>query len=227
MSRRGSLFFASRRGLFCLGLAVFMLASCSSPPRNFIILCAGDSLTELGYPSYLAKLLTRSGVRARVRNYGRSGFTSGEYLRFLEARRNSLEAEQPDFILLQLGTNDVRLDGDHTPAAAFESNMRRIIGIFSDFRTRWGGRPLILLASIPPVPETTGFPFSPESSVRVREEINPFLNRLSAELRLPLVDNFILFRESPGLLRDVHPTGEGYQRMAANWYDGLKPFLVR
>ncbi|MGB9004538.1 MAG: SGNH/GDSL hydrolase family protein [Candidatus Aminicenantales bacterium] len=212
-------------GFVCLGLAVLMLAACSSRPRNFIILCAGDSLTEQGYPSHLEKLLAQSGVRARVRNYGRSGFTSGEYLRFLEGRRTSLEAEQPDFVLLQLGTNDVRLDGDHTPAEAFENNMRRIIGIFSDFRTRWGRRPLILLASIPPVPEEIGFPFSPESSARVREEINPFLNRLSAELRLPLIDNFVLFRDRPGLLRDVHPTEEGYQRIAANWYAGLKPFL--
>ncbi len=208
-----------------LFLAVLMLAACSSRPRSFIILCAGDSLTEQGYPSHLEKLLAQSGVRARVRNYGRSGFTSGEYLRFLEARRTSLEVEQPDFVLLQLGTNDVRLDGDHTPAEVFENNMRRIIGIFSDFRTRWSRRPLILLASIPPVPEETGFPFSPESSARVREEINPVMKRLSAELRLPLIDNFVLFRDRPGLLRDVHPTEEGYQRMAANWYAGLKPFL--
>ncbi|HEX9902661.1 MAG TPA: SGNH/GDSL hydrolase family protein [Acidobacteriota bacterium] len=215
------------RGAICLAWLALTLAACSSPPRSAIILCAGDSLTERGYPRHLTRLLNQSGVRVRVRNYGRSGFTSGEYLKFLEAGRAKLEAERPDFVLLQLGTNDVRLDGDRTPIEAFENHMRRIIGIFSGFRTRWNRRPRILLASIPPVPEDTGFPFSPESAVRVREEINPVLKRLSFELRLPLVDNFTLFRDSPRLLRDIHPTEEGYRLMAANWQAGLQPFLGR
>jgi len=36
-----------------------------------------------------------------------------------------------------------------------------------------------------------------------------------------------LFRDRPRLLRDVHPTEEGYRLMAANWLAGLKPFLSR
>jgi lysophospholipase L1-like esterase len=214
-------------GIFCFAWAALALTACSSPPRSIIILCAGDSLTEQGYPRHLTRLLNQSGVRARVCNYGRSGFTSGEYLKFLEARRAKMETERPDFILLQLGTNDVRRDGDRTPIEAFKNNMRRIIGIFSDFKTRWNHRPRILLASIPPVPEDTGFPFSPESAVRVREEINPVLKRLSIELRLPLIDNFTAFQDKPGLLKDVHPTEEGYRLMAANWQAALQPFLIR
>jgi lysophospholipase L1-like esterase len=105
--------------------------------------------------------------------------------------------------------------------------MRRIIGIFSGFKTRRNKRPQILLASIPPVPEDTGFPFSAESTVRVTDEINPIIKRLSLELRLPLVDNFTVFRDKPGLLKDVHPTEEGYRLMAANWQAGLRPFLDR
>ena len=212
-------------GRFCLAWLALMLAACSTPPRNIIIFCAGDSLTEQGYPRYLARLLEQSGIRARVGNFGRSGFTSGEYLKFLEARRADLEKERPDYILIQLGTNDVRLDGDRTSREAFEEHMRRIIGIFSGFRTRWNGQPKILLASIPPVPEATGFPFSAESTARVVDEINPVLKRLSLELHLPLVDNFTPFRDKPGLLAGVHPTEEGYRLMAANWQAGLKPLL--
>jgi len=212
-------------GRFCLVCLALILAGCSSPPRSVIILCAGDSLTEQGYPKHLGRLLEQSGIRTRMGNYGRSGFTSGEYLRFLESRRTDLEKEHPDYILLQLGTNDVRLDGDRTSREAFEDHMRRIIGIFSGFKTRRNNRPKILLASIPPVPEDTGFPFSPESTVRVTDEINPIIKRLSLELRLPLVDNFTAFHDKPGLLKDVHPTEEGYRLMAANWQAGLKPFL--
>jgi len=216
-----------RRGVLLAAWAVLGLAACSSPPRSVIIFCAGDSLTEQGYPRHLARLLSQSGIRARVRNYGRSGYTSGEYLKFLEASRAHLETERPDFILLQLGTNDVRLDGDRTSTEDFEGQLRRIIGIFFEFKTRWNGTPRILLASIPPVPEDTGFPFSAESAVRVRKEINPVIKRLSLELRLPLVDNFTAFRDRPLLLKDVHPTEEGYRQMAVNWQAGLAPYLAR
>ncbi len=215
------------------GLAVFLPAAAvfqaCSPPRtgNVIVLCAGDSLTELGYPRHLKRLLEMDGVRARVLNYGRSGNTSGEYLRFLEAARPRLEAERPDFILLQLGTNDVRLDGDRTGAAEFEDNMRRIIGIFSGFRNRSGAVSRLLLALVPPVPAGAEFPFSPESSARVEREINPLIRRLADERKLDLVDNYALFLDAPGLLTDVHPTNDGYRRLAANWHAALKPHLPR
>jgi len=211
-------------------LAAAALQVCRSPapgPGNVIVLCAGDSLTEWGYPRHLRRLLERDGVRARILNYGRSGNTSGEYLRFLEGAARRLEAGKPDFILLQLGTNDVRVDGDRTGTAEFMSNMRRIIGIFSGFRDRAGEAPRIFLALIPPVPPRIEFPFSPESSARVEKEINPALRRLAGELSVELVDNFMLFKDAPGLLPDVHPTSEGYRRLAASWHVALKPHLPR
>jgi len=212
-------------GLAALLLGLLTSAACVRTLRSVIVLCAGDSLTEQGYPRHLQWLMRRDGIRVRVLNYGRSGFTSGQYLGFLKENGSELAAGRPDFILLQLGTNDVRLDSDQTSAARFERNMRDIIAVFRSFRTRRGRPPLLLLATIPPVPENAAFPFSPESSRRVRDEINPALKRLAQEAGILLVDNFALFDGRPDLLPDVHPSEEGYRELAGSWYRALGPRL--
>jgi lysophospholipase L1-like esterase len=208
-------------------LAALILASlsCAKPVRPPVILCAGDSITEQGYPILLQKVMKRQGILARVLNYGRGGNTSGEYLRFLISEESRLSSIRPDFVLLELGTNDVRCDGDRTPTPVFERNMRVLIGHFRAFRTRENKPPIILLATIPPVPEGVAFPFSPESSRRVREEINPTLRRIADELGLPLVDHFSFFMKASELLPDVHPSREGYWAMARGWFNALKPYL--
>ncbi len=208
-------------------LLPLFISVCSSSPRGLIVLCAGDSITAEAYPHFLQRLFNDAGMKARVLNYGRSGFTSGEYLGFLEKNREKLAAERPDFVLLQLGTNDVRADVDNTPADVFARNMKRIIAIFRGFRSRADKTPQVLLATVPPVPDGTPLPFSPESSRRVTEDINPGVRALSAEDGIPLVDNYSLFRENPGLLPGVHPSREGYQRLAENWFSALKPFFRR
>ena len=213
-------------GLF-VSTAAVLAPSCSKPQPGTIILCAGDSLTEQAYPRLLGRIARAEGLRARVLNYGRSGFTSGEYLRYLRKKNGSLAEERPDVILLQLGTNDVRADGDYTSAPDFERNMNAILDIFQDFRSRAGRAPVILLAAVPPVPEGSGFPFSAESPRRVREEINPLLKRIAEKRAIPLVDNYSLFLRSPRLLPGIHPSDEGYRELAANWYRALKPYLPR
>lgn len=206
-------------------LALILLSVCSSVPRGFIILCAGDSLTAASYPRFLQRILKEGGVRAKVLNYGHSGYTSAEYLRFLDEKSTVLTEECPHFVLLQLGTNDVREDGDRTSADQFENNMRRIIHIFRDFRTRSGEGTHVLLATIPPIPEGCAFPFSQDSGRRVVSEINPIIRRLAQELGLQVVDNFTLFQQSPHLLPGVHPSEEGYRVMALNWSKALEPLI--
>jgi lysophospholipase L1-like esterase len=206
-------------GLVVAALGVF--CSCSTPERGVIILCAGDSITEQGYPRYLREALRADGIRARVLNYGRSGNTSGEYLAFLKENGERLRAERPDIVLLELGTNDIREDGDRATGADFERNVREIVGIFKGFRTRAGGDPAVYLAAIPPVPERTPFPFGPESAARVSAEINPAVRAVCGDLEIGFVDNHSLFAASPDLLPGVHPSPDGYKAMAANWYAAI------
>jgi lysophospholipase L1-like esterase len=208
-------------------LIIALLFSCSPPPTIYIILCAGDSLTEIGYPPFLKTLLKRAGIRAKVLNQGRSGFNSKEYLAFLEKNKKTLAGNFPDFICLQLGTNDVRTDHDHTSADEFYANMKEIIRLFRDFTTRSGKEPHILLATIPPVPDDTPFPFAPVSAERVEQEINPIIKRIAMEETLSLVDNFSVFLDNPHFLPEVHPTDQGYEAMAKNWHDVLKKKGVR
>jgi lysophospholipase L1-like esterase len=208
-------------------LMPFFISFCSSPPRGIIVLCAGDSITAEAYPHFLQQLLNRERIRAKVLNFGRSGYASGEYRRFLEENGERLKKERPDFILLQLGTNDVRVDGDHADTDAFAANMKAILAMLGSFTDRTGRPGRILLATIPPVPENTPLPFSPESSRRVTEEINPAIRALAAETGIPLVDNHALFAGRPDLLPGVHPVRDGYRLLAANWLAALKPLLKR
>jgi lysophospholipase L1-like esterase len=208
-------------------LMPFFISFCSTSPRGIIVLCAGDSITAEAYPHFLQRIFNSEGRKAKVLNFGRNGHTSGEYLSFLEKNRARLEAASPDFVLLELGTNDVRADIDLTPTPVFKSNMKKIIEIFRGFKSRSGKTTVILLATIPPIPDGTPFPFTPESVARVEAEINPALKSISQEERIPLVDHFALFSKEPGLLRGVHPTPEGYRRLARHWFEALQPFLSK
>lgn len=210
-------------GLFALMLVYF--GACSASPPGLIILCAGDSITAAEYPRYLQRSLRGDGLRVRVLNYGRDGNTSGEYLNFLKENTAALAAHQPHYVLLQLGTNDVREDGDRTSAARFEANMTEIVRIFSQFKTRSGDATRIILATIPPIPQNTAFPFTQESRQRVASEINPLIYKLAKDNGLSLVDNYYLFSRQPNLLPDVHPSKEGYRELAKNWYRAIKPMI--
>jgi lysophospholipase L1-like esterase len=190
-----------------------------------IILCAGDSITAADYPRYLQRSLRGDGLRVQALNYGRDGNTSGEYLQFLRENTSTLAEEHPHFVLLQLGTNDVREDGDKTTGDQFEANMTEIIRIFSDFKTRSGASTRIVLATIPPIPEGSSFPFTQESRQRVISEINPRIYQLAKANGLALVDNYYLFSRNPHLLPDVHPSKEGYRELAKNWYRAIKPMI--
>jgi lysophospholipase L1-like esterase len=206
-------------------LLPFFVSVCVSPPRGVIVLCAGDSITAEAYPHFLQRMLNTDGIRARVHNYGRSGNRSGEYLGFLGRSGETLKALRPDFILLQLGTNDVRTDLDFTTTDLFLKNMRNILAVFRSFKDRAGRPSRILIALIPPVPSESAYPFSAISKRRVIEEINPALRTLAAAENLILVDNFGIFDGRPDILPEVHPTRDGYRVLAANWYASLKPFL--
>lgn len=210
-----------------IGFAIIMhfFAFCTSTPQGLIIICVGDSLTAADYPRFLQRKFNQDGILAKVLNYGRTGNSSGEYLVFLKKNTARLSEEHPDFILIQLGTNDLREDLDHTSTAQFSENLIDIIKIFSGFKTRSGNTPRCLIATIPPIPKDSPFPFTENSQRRVKEEINPAIKQIADARGLVLVDNYALFLEQPLLLPEIHPTQEGYRKIAQNWYDSLKPLI--
>lgn len=188
------------------------------------MLCAGDSITAGGYPWYLKRRLDEAGYRLQVVNAGEKGNTSGEYLGFLR-RSRLLERTNPRWVLLQLGTNDVRSDGDATPVARFRENIEAILDFVANHRNRDGSIPRVLLATIPPVPAEVAGHFSAASRARVDAEINPAIREIGGRRRIPIVDNHRLFAIHTELLPGIHPNERGYQALGDSWYDELAPLL--
>jgi len=209
--------------LFFLVAAVVLFADCLPEGRGLIVLCAGDSLTEQGYPPYLRRILNREGIPARVANFGRSGATSGEYLAFLKENEDRLKEERPDVILVALGTNDLRTDHDFTPTEVFRTNLQAIIEKFRTFRSRGGKIPAIFLATIPDIPLGDLPVFDAESARRVQAEINPAIREIAAAAGLSVADNQAALAGRVDLLPGVHPSSEGYRVMAETWRRALRP----
>lgn len=207
-------------------LLALALAGCrvDSPPP--VVLCAGDSITAGGYPWHLQRRLDEAGYRLKVIDAGEKGNTSGEYLAFL-GRSRILERTNPRWVLLQLGTNDVRSDGDATPVERFRENLEAILGVVGGHRNPDGSPPRVLLATIPPVPVEIAGHFNAVSRARVENEINPAIREIAARRQVALVDNHRLFVARPDLLPAIHPNEQGYRALADAWFDALAPLLAR
>ncbi len=195
--------------------------------RSFqVVMCAGDSITAEAYPNYLQEKLNQAGIRIKVVNKGVKGNTSGEYLKYLTSHP-VLQEVNPHIVLLQLGTNDVRIDGDQTPTDQFIHNLNRIIDLIQNYTGPDGRRPKILLATIPPliIDENHRRVFNQASQRRIVEEINPAIIKIAKSRGLALLDIYQLFQEHPEFLTGVHPTQEGYKAMAEAWFNQLNPLV--
>jgi lysophospholipase L1-like esterase len=190
-----------------------------------VILCAGDSITADDYPRLLKEMLERDGLRVQVINAGIKGDNTAEYLGFLE-RSRIVERSEPRWVLLQLGTNDVRSDSHDTPLPQFRRNLEAILDRIGRQRNRDGSTPRVLLATIPPIPVEVRWHFNAASRARVEAEINPAIRAVARERGLLLADHHALFAARPELLPDVHPSPEGYRELAAAWHRILLPLLA-
>jgi lysophospholipase L1-like esterase len=211
----------------------WIILSCKSEDKpaeiqepSKIVMCAGDSITAGPYPTYLQENLNQAGSTTQVVNKGVPGNTSGEYLNYLQTHR-ILQEVNPDFVLLELGTNDVRIDGDHTEASQFIASMNGIIDLVQSHVSPQGQHPQLLLATVPPIviDEEHRSTFNQESGRRVVEEINPAIAKIATDRGLPLLDIYQLFQEHPELLPGIHPSSEGYKAMADAWFNQLAPLL--
>lgn len=191
-----------------------------SPSNPVVILCAGDSITAASYPGELQQLLDNTGYKnTRVINMGISGHCTAEYLHFMK-KHDIWKKPLPDWVLLQLGTNDVRTDGGHnTSTDQFLRNMNSIILMMKNQALVHGKDLKIAVAKIPAVCVSRNF--NENSCRRVTEEINPAIERLAEEHGLFLVDNYTVFEENPEELPEIHPTPKGYRLIALNWFNLL------
>lgn len=193
----------------------------TGPP---IILCAGDSITAASYPGQLQELMEKDGLLVQVINAGRRGDSTAEYARYLEKSR-IVERLDPSWVLLQLGTNDLRIDSHATTTEQFAKNLESILSRIEGHRNPDGSSPRIILATIPPIPFEVRWHFNAASRVRVEAEINPVIRAIAKRRGLVLADHYILFAARPDLLPEIHPSREGYRALAAAWHRILAPMV--
>lgn len=196
-----------------------------SPGQTLLFL--GDSITDAGrqhtppygegYVSLLQALLQarHPELALRVINRGISGDTTRDLLARWE--RDAL-AEQPDWLSLLIGINDVwRSFGanPHTavPLPEYEANLRRLL----DSARQQGAR-LILM---------TPYLIEPERSAPMRRQMDWYgevVRRLAAEMEAVLVDTQAAFdavlRHAPPeawAADQIHPNRAGHAVIALAW----------
>jgi lysophospholipase L1-like esterase len=214
-------------GLALAATWIVIRSSFSADRSPTTIICMGDSLTESEfgyYPKHLKGLLKRRGVHAKVVTAARPGHTSGEYLEYLKDSE-IIQKFKPDMAIVMLGTNDVRVDRDHTPLCRYRDNMIRIINRIKAGQDSRRSGPVIFLATIPPIFKIDLNTFDETSRDRVETEIVPAINEMVRQEEVHLIDIHGFFKKKPELMSGIHPWKRGYFAMAEFIFDSIFPFL--
>ena len=205
-------------------IVLLVVAHSHQDGSGFKVLCMGDSLTESEfgyYPAHLRGLLKKQGVDALIYSAARPGHNSGEYLKFLKTSE-LVEKVKPDLAIIMLGTNDIRIDRDHTTLLEYRRNMIEIIRMVKGGK---GSPPVIFLASIPPIFRIDLKTFDETSKRRVENEIVPAVQDLARLEQLHYLDIHGFFFRRPELMAGIHPRKKGYYAMALFIFNKIIPFL--
>jgi lysophospholipase L1-like esterase len=202
-------------------IVLFMLVTCAEKGRDeLVICCVGDSLMR-PIPSHLKKLMRGDERRIVFIEWARGGKTTRSYLNFFKQRFRNRRTARPDFILIQLGTNDVHnlIMSDYT-LDEFTANMKGIIDEFKTYSNGKGGQSHVLIAN---VPLRYGEKYQ-QMNRFVQEILNPSIKIMAKEEGIYLVDNCHVLNNKPHLYRPdgVHPSVFGERTLAQNWLIAIK-----
>lgn len=202
--------------LCCPLCAAFSVA----PKKRLTVCCAGDSIIR-PIPYHLRRSLNLLAKRVDIRSWARGGLSSETYRSYLEKHKREWKKIRCDFLLLQLGTNDVEpLLENRQTLERFRENM---VSLIHEFKGWNGGKssPVILLGTV--------LPFCAEEKREARnrlaeEKINPILREIALREGIFVVDNFSIFNGHCDLYEEdrVHPNSQGERLMAKNWLYWIK-----
>ncbi len=184
------------------------------------ICCAGDSLMR-PIPPHLRKLMPSYRNKIDIQDWARGGLSSQTYMSFYRKRLARKKRYSLDFILLQLGTNDVRhLYTGNYSLTQFEANLKYIIDEFKKSSLKNDHPVKILIASIPPL-------YAPEYQKMnryIRSELNPVIQKLSETEAVFFVDNWKVLNDRLNLYRPdgIHPNTQGEWILAQNWIIAMR-----
>ncbi len=211
--------------IFVLGYLI--LKPFSNRESHFDILCVGDSITTSPYGDYtkhLSDFINTKDIKLKVYSGARPGNTTGEYLKYLK-RSNLLKKTTPNYVIVMLGTNDVRKDRDNTPTHKFIKNMKEIIKITKNHKNPDGSKPIIFIATIPPIFNIDLNPFNETSKTRIDKEIVPSIKKIAKEEKINLIDIYTFFKNKPELLPGIHPNQDGYYSIAKFIFKNILPYI--
>ncbi len=182
-------------------------------PKDHIILCLGDSLTE-GYgvpiekswPSLLQEHLKKQNVK--VLNSGISGATSASGPSRLKWHLKS--PEKPDIMILALGAND-GLRGQ--PVAAMKENLSKTIIMAKDA----GIRPVLAGMRIPP---NYGQVYADSF-----EKVFIDLAKEHSITLIPFLLDGVAAQKDLNLPDGIHPNPKGYEIVIKNVLKVVEPML--
>ncbi len=189
-----------------------LTAGTTSPAPTVLVLDLEDS-----YPTKLLALLSGRYLDQTITmiNEGAPGhFVETDFSRFQDAMR----ADRPQVLLLMEGANDLNTYG--------EPSITHIVGsleqMVSDARSRGA---VVFLATLPPQ--------NPAGKnghhANLLPELNDQIARTAADEGATLVDLFGEMGTWKGYIGadGLHPTAEGYQRIAEIWRDAIQKQLER
>ncbi len=237
-----------RRHVF--SLALFSMLGCGSdsggstddagPPGPVRILALGDSLTlgfgsgeegegsEGGYRLGLAERLSADGIAfdfvgsrqngpARLIDRDHEGYNGYAVAQIAEITNVAIDAYAPDVILLLAGTNDqITFVPPSQPPEGAAADLRALL---AQIEARRPDVQVIVGQVIPLTHNAEG--------VRAYNALLPGVieGARSEGMNVRLVDLYAIGEES--LSSDgIHPTVEGYDRMAEIWYAALREVLA-
>ena len=195
-----------------------------SPPAGKLVI-AGDSITaaegvpaDHGFPSILGRI---GGDSLQVVQQGRSGWATTTYLRKMEETLSKIP-ENSDWILLQLGANDLRVHGhsDDTVTAT----ARNIVKILRQFQRKAPKARLVLVSPPTMVPS--------ELDARLRkagfnDQSSPWLAKLGEAYANAAKENgwgYIDLHDTLATghtLDGAHPNDRGHRRIAITLWQQL------
>ena len=193
-------------------LLLFAIISCSDQPVK--IACVGDSITagsglkspsKSAYPVILDKLL---GPEYKVLNFGRGGATmlkNGNWPYWNVKEFSNVFAEEPDLIIIKLGTNDTK-PVNWDPGMFIES-YRAMIDTFMTISTQ----PSIFLC----LPVPAHFDQWGINDSTIIHGVIPAVEQIAEEYGLPLINLYEPLKKYPQYFPDgIHPNEEGMKVMA-------------
>jgi hypothetical protein len=202
-------------------MVLLMLVSCAEKGRDELVIgCVGDSLMR-PIPSHLKKLMRSLDREILVVGWAQGGMTVRSYLDFYKRHFPRGRTKKPDFILIQLGTNDIwsLIEGDFT-LEEFSSDLKEIIKEFTTYANGSGGSSHVLISNLP---LCVGEKYR-QLNRFVEETLNPSIENIADEEGLYLVNNYRILNNRPHLYSSdgVHLNKIGERTLAQNWIIAIK-----